>query len=147
MAGRPRPGGRAPHLYFLADAGRHGAGPLSPGPAMGSSQELGSPSRRPPSPASAQACWIPGPAAAPLPRRLHFEKSRRYLPSTPPRPAPFQVEAASDAIASRQRRPRRSPSGKGEAAPARGVACSVSPAAVTAHAQLRVRRRRWRPGS
>lgn len=52
---------------------------------MNSLQDFGRgcPSRRPPSPAAAQVWPLPGAAAAALPRRLHFEKPRRYLPAPP----------------------------------------------------------------
>lgn len=141
MAGRPAGGGCPPHLDFLADAGRHGAGCSPPGPAMGSPQDRRSPSRRPPPPASAQDCSLPGPAAVPLPRRLHFEKSRRYPPHLPPRPR------------SRLRLTQSRPDGRaGRHRACAGRRPPVSLAAVTAHALLGVRRwlrrrlRRWRAG-
>lgn len=90
-AGRPRPGPRvavrgwAPHLYFLADAGRHGAGrsPRVPLRALlrisAAGPHHGAP-RRPPRPRPARS-WarrpLPSPAASIL-------KNRAVTPPAPP---------------------------------------------------------------
>jgi len=85
MAGRPEPGPRTPPLSSRRCRSPWRR-PLSSGLARGAPRYLGrgSPSRRPPPPASGQACSLAGPAAAPLPLRLHFEKSRRYRPGPAP---------------------------------------------------------------
>lgn len=105
-------GGRPPHLYFLADAGRHGAGRSPRVPLwflLGAAAPHHGALRRRPRPARSRARRpLPSPGASIL-------KNRAVTPPPAPPHAPPQVEAASDAMALRV--------GLRDAAHAQGAAC------------------------